>query len=645
MRQNELKNDRQHDTQHDGAPTSHGRFERRKRRWWLLAMLLTVLFVAAFATFVAGRGPQPSAAGTGVRPIAEVQGTGAESPFQGAVVTVEGVVTADHRAGGFAGIYLQTAGSGGVTDATPGASDALFVYLGSGSQRQDSAVALGDIVRVTGRVSEHDGLTEITASAPGSIVGVAVDSSASGSAAPVPTDLPASAMGAAREALEGMLVQPSGTYRVSDSHELDQFGSLGLSAGSETPVVGTEQALPGAAAAAVTAANRARRLVLDDGSSSRRGRAAPAGQPYFSGDSVVRSGDTVLWPSHAWVLSYGFDAWRLQPTEPIDSRSDPALLPSFESTNPRPLTPPEVGGRVRAATFNVQNYFTTLSSDNAQARGAATPAEFSVQKSKIVAAINGLGADVVCLLEIENSIALGDPIDTAVADLVNGLNAALGNSVWAFVPTPAALADAVKTDVITTALIYKTDAVTPVGPSRTQLPAAGLGHTRAPIAQTFQLSGRTVTVVANHFKSKSGDGAEPADGQGQFTEQRVRQSRSLVDFVGELQTASGSPDVLLLGDFNAYAEEDPIRVLTQSGLIDLLPTLAPGQYTYRYDGEVGSLDHAFATPSLAAVVSGAAVWSINSPEWADRGYASVLADPATPFRSSDHDPVLVGITP
>jgi len=636
---------RQNEPQHDPTPIGHGGFAGRGKGRRLLAVLVTVLFVGAFVTFVAARGTLPSTAGTGVRTIAEVQGTGAESPFQGTVVAIEGVVTADHRAGGFAGIYLQTAGSGGVADATPGASDALFVYLGSGSTQQGRGVALGDLVRVTGTVGEHDGLTEITATASGAIEVVAADSVASDSAAPSPTDLPATATGAAREALEGMLVIPSGIYRVSDSHELDQFGSLWLSSGPETPVTGTEQARPGPEASAVTVGNRARLLVLDDGSSARHRPGAPAGQPYFSSGTVVRTGDTVLWPSHAWVLSYGFNAWRLQPTEPFDNRSDPAVLPSFDSTNPRPLTPPEVGGSVRAATFNVQNYFTTLSSDNAQARGAATPAEFRMQKSKIVAAINGLRADVVCLLEIENSVTLGDPIDTAVADLVNGLNEALGSRAWAFVPTPAALNDAKRSDFITTALIYKTDAVTPLGPSRTRLPSASLGHTRAPIAQTFQLSGRTVTIVANHFKSKGGDGPEPADGQGRFTAERVGQARSLVDFAGELQSASGSSDVLLLGDFNAYAQEDPIAVLIQAGFVDLLPALAPGHYTYGYDGEVGSLDHALATPSLAAAISGAAVWSINSPEWPDRGYDSALAEAASPFRSSDHDPVLIGIVP
>src|SRR5690606_14667883 len=61
--------------------------------------------------------------------IAEVQGTADVSPLKDKLVTVEGVITADYRTGGYAGIVIQTQGSGGSDDATPGTSDGIFVYL------------------------------------------------------------------------------------------------------------------------------------------------------------------------------------------------------------------------------------------------------------------------------------------------------------------------------------------------------------------------------------------------------------------------------------------------------------------------------------------------------------------------------------
>src|SRR5690606_2801105 len=146
----------------------------------------------------------------------------------------------------------------------------------------------------------------------------------------------------------------------------------------------------------------------------------------------------------------------------IDDSSDAAYKASFTTENPRPDTAPDVGGDVNVAAFNVFNYFTTLQSENDLARGAKTAELFETQKSKIVTAINGLDADVVALMEIENSIHFGDPVDTAVADLVAGLNDAIGSDAWAYVSTPGALADT-DTDVITNAIIYRKDVVTPVG--------------------------------------------------------------------------------------------------------------------------------------------------------------------------------------
>jgi 5'-nucleotidase len=568
--------------------------------------------------------------------IAEVQGAGAASPFVGSTVTVEGVVTADHRVGGYKGVYLQTQGAGGETDATPGVSDGIFVFLNN----SNPAIAVGDLVKVTGPVSEYFGLTQITASAAG-----AVELVTAAAGVPAPTPLPDTVVGADREQYESMLVAPAGTYRLSSSHQLFNFGTLWLSAGDAPLVKSTEQVRPGDAANAIAAANRANRIFLDDGYSIQVGNSAhPGGQPYFTTDTVVRVGDVAQFPAQPYVLSWGFDDWRLQPTVPINDASPADYKPTFEQSNPRPATPPDVGGDIQAASFNVFNYFTTLTSQDPDARGAATQAEFDIQKSKIVAAINGLDADVVALMEIENSVKLGKPIDSALADLVAGLNAALGSDAWAYVPTPAALNDASITDFITTAIIYKKDAVTPVGASQTQVEETVWDIAREPIAQTFTAGPKTVTVVANHFKSKSGTGTEPADGQGQFNAERTEEAHAVVDFVGDLQESSGSDDVLLLGDFNAYAQEDPMQVFADAGYVDLVPAKAAGQFTYTFDGELGSLDHAIATPSLAQSITGTGVWNINSPEWSDRGYAFGAAEAGTPYRSSDHDPIRVGIS-
>ncbi|MFS4505769.1 ExeM/NucH family extracellular endonuclease [Clavibacter sp. Sh2141] len=561
--------------------------------------------------------------------IADVQGTGSATPLAGQVVTVEGVVTADYRGvSGYAGIVIQTAGSGGAADATPGASDGVFVYLGSAAP----VVAIGDLVRVTGTASERQGQTQVAATAT-ELVQAAVGVPA---AAPLPDTL----RGADRESLESMLVTPTGDYRVGSAHQLENFGTLWLSAGAELPVKSTDQVRPGAEADRIAADNRARRLLLDDGFNIQLTNAAyPAGatQPYYTAEQVVRNGDVPVFPQTPYVLAYGFDDWRLQPTTPLTSLDAAGRVPTFTSGNPRPASSPEVGGDVRIAGFNVLNYFTTLGE-----RGAQTAEEFRAQRAKIVTAITGLDAQVVTLMEIENSTRFGEPADTATADLVRGLNDAAGSAVWDHVRTPAVLATT-PTDEIQNAIIFRTDAVTPVGAAATQVDETVWGNAREPIAQSFRGDDRTFTVVANHFKSKSGSGTQPADGQGFFNADRVAQAKAVARLAAELQASSGSDLLYLLGDFNAYAQEDPIQVLRDAGFVDLVADRAPGERTYSFDGEVGSLDHVLATGAGAASVTGVGVWDVNAPEWAEREYSGWATDGSSAFRSSDHDPVKVGL--
>ncbi|MFF2371782.1 ExeM/NucH family extracellular endonuclease [Agromyces sp. NPDC058110] len=558
--------------------------------------------------------------------IAEVQGDAADSPLVGETVTVQGVITADYRTGGYNGVTIQTPGP----DTTPGVSDGVFVF------GMPAVGAVGDLVQVTGEVSEYFGLTEITVTdaADAEVV-------AAGAGVPDAQPLPDTLVGSDREALESMLVAPSGTYLLSSTHEVYNYGSLWMAAGSSLPVKSTEQVDAGADANAIAAANRGKLLILDDGWNAAVTSAGhPADQPYLTKDQVVRNGDRVILPTTPYVLSYGFDAWRLQPTAPIDSTSPASVKPTFETLNPRVETAPEVGGDIQVGVFNVLNYFTTLSSENSNARGAATAEEFALQETKIVKAITALNAEVVALQEIENSFKLGEARDEATATLVAALNEAEGSDVWAFVPTPAVLT-AATTDFIQSAIIYRTDAVTPKGDAQTVVDESVWGNAREPIGQVFELpNGNDFSVVANHFKSKSGSGTQPADGQGFFNADRVAQAQSLLTLADSLADEAG--EVFLLGDFNSYAEEDPIQVLTEAGYSDLLPDLTDDQYTYTFDGELGSLDHALGNAAAVQGVTGIGRWAINSPEWSDRQYENGSPDDSV-FRSSDHDPQVIGL--
>lgn len=194
-----------------------------------------------------------------------------------------------------------------------------------------------------------------------------------------------------------------------------------------------------------------------------------------------------------------------------------------------------------------------------------------------------------------------------------------------------------------------------------------------------------LTLVVNHLKSKGSAcfedypdyaTADPLDGQGHCNALRVSAAKVLGERLKEV-----SGDLLLIGDLNAYGMEDPIRVLTDYdpaaqprqimsasfttlagqpfeesgsalgkgyGLVNLNTRFhGTDTYSYSYEGELGNLDHALASPGLAAKVIGIEDWHINSAEsnFFEYGskYTGQLAKSDGPFSASDHDPVLVAI--
>jgi 5'-nucleotidase len=569
--------------------------------------------------------------------IAQVQGTGAATTLAGSVVTVEGIVVADHRTGGFNGIYVQTEGTGGSRPVAAGtASDGIFVYVGSGAAQP--SVAIGDKVRVTGTVSEYNGLTEISTSGK---AGTQVCANNAALPAPVPLTLPLSAD--ARESVEGMLVAPVGAYTVSDTYPANLYGEMILAAGSAPARVPTDVARPGTpAAVAAKAANADARVLLDDGRTTNLSQAGIT-PPYFSPADPVRTGDQVE-KFGPVVFSYEYGDWMFEPTTPVDADTPAAARTTFKATNPRTAHPAAVGGDIKVASFNVLNYFVHF---GGEARGATDAAALAKQQAKIVSAITALDADVVALMEIENSVRFeaNDP-QLALKTLVGALNAVDGAGTWDYVRSPAELPSADQQDYITTAIIFKPGSVTPKGASRSVNDETVWNNAREPIAQTFTAGAIDFTVVANHLKSKStsvaptGDNVDSGDGQGPYNGDRKRQAAALASFV----TSLGVKNAILLGDFNSYTEEDPMRVLYDAGYEDVHTTHAPGKSSYVFGGESGSLDHALVTPSLATRVTGVDIWNINSVEsyaFQYNGFAPFYAP--SPYRASDHDPVVIGL--
>ncbi|MGF3052395.1 ExeM/NucH family extracellular endonuclease [Microbacterium sp. YY-03] len=632
----------------------------------------TINNAADFAT----QTPTPQALGDGGGPvdpgeeetltIAEIQGTGDASPYVGATVRTQGVVTAAYATGGFNGYTIQTPGTGGVSDlGSHLASDAIFIY----SPATVSSVAIGDTVEVAGVVSEHFGLTEITVTA-GNVTQLPAASAPLAITAAWPAD------NATRETLESMLYLPTESFTVSSTYTTHQYGEVGLAWGGTPLQQPTDVAVPSSAEAAAVAANNAARAVtLDDGASTNYLNSANTSlvPAYVSlSEPVTVGASATLTAPH--IVDFRNDVFKLNPTSPL-----PGGIPdSVDFANIRPAAPAEVGGDVSVASFNVLNYFTTLGIDTASCtaytdragdgvtvrggcdqRGAWDGADFDRQQEKIVAAINGLDASVVGLMEIENSAALGEATDEALLSLVEALNAGLETPKWAAVASASNLPPLAEQDVITNAIIYQPALVTPVGAASAFGEQSGdgeaFGNAREPIAQTFvpATGGTAFTVVVNHFKSKGSAGpwpgdADTGDGQGSSVESRVRQATALRDWIATDPTGSGSSDVLLVGDFNSYGQEDPLQVLYQAGFVNAEHHYGVTDSTYVFQGLSGSLDHVLLSPSALERSTGATVWDINAGEALALEYSrynsvGALYHEASPYRSSDHDPVLVGL--
>ncbi len=565
--------------------------------------------------------------------IHDIQGAGLASGDVGNIREIEGVVVGDFQgSAGLNGFNVQEEDSDIDGDALT--SEGIFVF--------DSAnavpLALGDVVRVRGTVTEFFTLTEINN------VQAVIDCNATGTASASTVTLPVADIDDF-EPTEGMAVDFPQTLFASGNFNQGRFGEVDLSVGGaqDNP---TNVAAPGAAANAVRDLNNRSRIQLDDGSNVQNPLPLP---PYIGAGGTLRTGDSVA--GVTGVLGFSFGLYELHPTTAV----------TFTRVNTRTV-PPAVGGSLTVSAYNVLNYFTTLDgsgaicgpSGNLSCRGADNAFEFGQQKAKLVDAISQLDGDVVGIMEIENF-----PGDGPTADLVAGLNAATAPGTYDFIATGA-----IGTDAIRVAVLYQPAAVTPIGAfavlDSSVDPAFIDTRNRPVLAQSFveNATGAVFTVAVNHLKSKGSpcDGdvipdPDIGDGQGNCNLARTTAAQAEVDWLATDPTGSGSSDFLITGDLNAYAQEDPVTTIEGAGYTDLIESFvgtgySAGAYSFNFFSESGYLDHGLSSASLTPQVTGAAFWHVNADEPRALDYNDfnqpLLFNPDE-FRSSDHDPVLVGL--
>jgi len=575
--------------------------------------------------------------------IHEVQGEGLFSPIDGQIVLIEGIVVGDFQdtADGF---YVQEEDAD--ADANELTSEGVFVYAPG-----EMDVAEGDLVRVEGEVDEFFDLTQVDNI---SSIEILENGQTLPSLSEVTLPLPNEDF---LERYEGMRVDFTQTLFITNTFLLGRGGELGLSSGDRL-YQPTHIFEPGAMADALAMTNELNQIIIDDASTEQNPDPTLFPTGGLSFDNSVRGGDEVS--NIKGVLTYAWSGFNLGGNSTNAYRVYVTENPVFEATNPRLDSPEEVGGTFKIASFNVLNYFNGdgMGGGFPTPRGADTPEEFNRQRDKIINAIAIMDADVVGLIEIEND---GYDENSAIADLVDGLNAQMGEGTYAYVNPGVAQ---IGTDEIAVGFIYKPTTAGLNGDAAildsSVAPTFNDDKNRPALLQTFVelSSGNSVNIAVNHFKSKGSpcdDVGDPnaGDGQGNCNGVRTDAAIALANWMATDPTNSGSEFNLITGDLNAYAMEDPISALIDAGYTDLINEyIGQTGYTFQFDGRWGYLDYAMANSPLVEFVTGTTAWHINADEPAVMDYnvefksenqVESFYDPAA-FRSSDHDPVIVGLS-
>ena len=264
--------------------------------------------------------------------------------------------------------------------------------------------------------------------------------------------------------------------------------------------------------------------------------------------------------------------------------------------------------------------------------GPDSYADHQKQRAKVSKALAIINADVYGFVEIQQG-------QGALAELAADLSKNTGRNFSYINDGGSASGSYTKAG-----FVYCSDKVRPYG----RLRENNTGVKNRKKTQAFQdiMTGEKFLLSVNHFKAKSGSGtgdnADKGDGQGKYNGDRVKEAQSVIENYKKDCTFYSDSDILIMGDLNAYAMEDPITLLRKNGMVDLHRAFhADSSYSYVYRGQMGYLDHALCNSTLYPQVTGMLAYHINSEE--HDGYTYDKSNDLSMFRCSDHDPVIVGL--
>lgn len=535
-------------------------------------------------------------------PIGQIQGTRDVAAQVNQEVTFRGVVTGmyeDRNVEGTTYYTLFVQDVPGSEDGDPQTSDAIAVFAGV----RRPQVVTGDLVRVTGQVTEFFGYSEIDDNG----LQIEVESRGIPLPAPIPINPPADTAAAAAyfEPLESMRVTIEGS----------------------APVLGPT--FSGCAFAVAPPDAGITRVI-------RQRESDPIGQiiPILhttditcAGFPDVKVGDQV--EGIVGPLIYNFDQFKIVQQQTNDLRvtvADPLPLPE-------PLRPGL--GQFTIATFNVENYFDLIDDTHTDAEPKPSPAELSIKQAKLTYALSDvLGCPtIVGIIEVEKASLL-EELAALTADAcgftytVNHMESPDARGI-----DVALLTHPERVVVQSLALRQGCSSIrTEADDGSVNCPAGEFPlFSRPPLQASLTVDGQPLLVLMNHFKSKRGGDLETAP-------ERSAQAQHLNELVNEILATDAAAKIIVMGDFNDYNQSPPILSLTTGAgqLVDALQRVPEAErYSFVFSGASQLIDGMFVSPALADSIAGVRIMHVNAD------YPDVLgldtSPEGIPYKSTDHD--------
>ncbi|QRM29391.1 endonuclease/exonuclease/phosphatase family protein [Microvirga sp. VF16] len=537
--------------------------------------------------------------------IYDIQGSGLTAARNNQVVMTTGIITGIQMIGESRGFYIQDATGDGNT----ATSDGIFVFMGSDWIPN---FEVGDEVFVNGKVTEFNGLTQITKVSD--TIPVTVSLIDRGNALPEavligpngitpPTDTVANAI-AFYEALEGMRVTVEPTRVVGATNN---FGEV------YTVIEGA----------------------YDSDSLNDRGGLSISEEGDFNPERIQFDNirDSLNMPmvdvgarlgAQTGIMSYGFSNYEvLISTTPVVTQTS-NLQPEVTSvTRPNEFF-------LTFGNYNVENLDINDDDGDADIDGG----QFAAVANQIV---NNLGAPaVLALQEVQDDSGSVDNGVTSshktLQKLVDYIKAAGGPEYKFAYLEPVNNKDGGQTGGnIRQAFLYNDDVVDFVAGSLKRIvddqptvDGDAFEASRKPLVAQFDFQGERYTFINNHLNSKSGDGGifgttQPPVLRSQA--QRIEQAKIINAYVDELLENPLTQNVVVLGDLNDFSWSNPLKTLdgTINSGQQVLWNMAedfiadPRNRTdYIYEGNSQSLDHIYVSAALRARMEAFDIVRINS---------------------------------